>query len=81
MVEELAFYEEFFNTASVVLPFSAEHLQRSFDEACRYGLSAFDAIHLVAATVTGCEEFLTSERITSPLFRTTALRVSSLYTL
>jgi len=78
-VEEPAFYDEFFRSASLVLPFNVEHLRQSFEEGCRFGLSAFDAIHLTAATVAGCDGLLTSERLTSPLFRATSLRVISLH--
>jgi predicted nucleic acid-binding protein len=81
VIEELAFYDEFFRSASTVLPFDAELLNRSFEEACRLGLSAFDAIHLTAAVASGCEEFLTSERMTSPLFRATAVKIVSLHSI
>jgi hypothetical protein len=79
MVEEVALYEEFFRSASLLLPFHTEHLQQSFEVACRFGLSAFDALHLTAATVSGYQELLTWEWPTSPLFRATSIRVVSLH--
>lgn len=78
-VEELALYEEFFRSASHVIPFDVEHMKMSFLEACRLGLSAFDAIHLTVATVAACDELLTSERPTSPLFRANSVKVVSLH--
>ena len=78
VVEELALYEEFFRSASLVLSFHAVPLQESLDTACRFGLSAIDAIHLTAAAVSGCEELVTTERPTSPMYRASAVRVVSL---
>ena len=51
----------------------------AYEEACKYGLSAIDALHVVAAAAVGAAELVTCERETSPLFRTQAVRVVSLH--
>ena len=79
MREEVAFYEEFFRMNTFVLPFHVDHLEQAFTQACTYGLSAFDALHGVAAQVTNCDELVTSERPTSPLFRLKGVHVVSLH--
>jgi len=75
---EVKFYEEFFASVSVWLPFDSEHLKRAFAEACDSGLSAMDAIHIVAAVEANCQELVTSEKPGKPIHRTKLVRVSSI---
>src|SRR5947209_3630310 len=60
--EELAYYDEFFASVSVWLAFDVEHLSMAFLEACRSGLSAMDAIHVVAAVSGKCDELVSLEK-------------------
>jgi hypothetical protein len=78
--KELAMYDEFFASVSVWLAFDVEHLRMAFIEACRSGLSAMDAIHVVAAVSGNCDELVTMEKPSKPLHRTTLVSVLSIYT-
>lgn len=75
---ELKVYEEFFATVSVWLPFDLTHLRRAMTEACDSGLTAMDAIHVVAAADSNCQELVTSEKPGKPIHRTKLIAVSSI---
>jgi predicted nucleic acid-binding protein len=77
---ELKFYEEFFASASVWLPFDLNHLRRALSEACAAGLTAMDAIHVIAAAESDCQELVTSEKPGKPIHRTKLLTVLSIDT-
>jgi predicted nucleic acid-binding protein len=70
-VAEVRFYEEFFAS-------DLRHLQHALIEACNSGLTAIDAIHIVAATDVGCEELVTTEKLGKPIHRTKLVAVSSI---
>jgi predicted nucleic acid-binding protein len=44
----------------------------------RYGLGGMDALHIAAALEAGADEFITSERLTSPLFRVQGITVRTI---
>jgi len=75
---EVKFYEEFFALVSVWLPFDLNHLQRAFIEACDSGLKAMDAIHVVAAADSRCDELVTSEKPGKSIHRTKLITVISI---
>lgn len=75
---EVKFYEEFFSTVSTWLTFDAEHLEHALNEACAAGLNAVDAIHVVVAVLSGCEEIVTSEKKTSAIHRTKLIPILSI---
>ena len=77
-IAEVRFYEAFFSSVSTWIAFDQAHFHEAFDEACRSGLSALDAIHVVIASLTGCEELITSEKLTSAIHRTKKIRVVSI---
>jgi len=77
---EVNFYENFFATVSTWLPFGVEHLEAAFVEACSSGLSSVDAIHIVVAASSGCDEIVTSEKPNKAIHRTTLIRVVSIDT-
>jgi predicted nucleic acid-binding protein len=58
---EAALYEEFFSSAVTMVPFGAVHFEPAMQYARQFGLSAFDSLHLTAAIMSKCEEFITSE--------------------
>jgi predicted nucleic acid-binding protein len=64
---EVNFYEDFFSTVSTWLPFNVDHLKQALNDACVAGLSAIDAIHVVVAANSGCEEIVTSEKPTAAI--------------
>ncbi len=73
--EEAAFYDAFFETVAAWpddLPAVVEEAQQI---AARYGLGAFDALHVAAALAAGAEELATTERPGKPIYRVTELRV------
>lgn len=76
---ELALYEEFFLSAALIVPFHADHFPLAFEHASKYGLAAFDALHLTVASATFCEEFVTSERPTSPVFRFPGMTILTIH--
>jgi len=77
---ELKFYNAYFSTASTWLKFDVAHLEVAFEEACRSGLQAYDAIHIAVAVISGCDELITTEKPTSAIHRTTLIRIVSIDT-
>ncbi len=75
---EVKFCEEFFASVSVWLPFDLQHLRRALTEACDSGLTAMDAIQVVAAAESDCHELITSEKPTKPIHRTKLITVLSI---
>jgi len=75
---ELKFYADFFSTVRIWLPFDIRDLKGALDEACYSGLSAMDAIHIVAAAGSGCHEIVTSEKPSKPMHRTRLITVRSI---
>ncbi len=53
-------------------------MQDGYNIACKYGLSAMDALHIAAAISVGAEEFIITEKPTKPMYRVTGLKVVSL---
>jgi predicted nucleic acid-binding protein len=76
--QEVLLYEQFFSSVSQIVPSSASLTMQAYTEACTFGLSALDAFHIAAAKFSGTEEFITTERPTSPLFRVTGLVIKTI---
>ncbi len=74
---EAALYERYFAKARFI-PVSAALVAQAYTEACTFGLSALDALHIAAAKFSGAEEFITTERRTTPLFRVTGLVIKTI---
>ena len=77
---ESGFYEAFFEGTVSCLPYEALNLNDAFEEACRSGLSAIDAIHVSAAAQSGCHELITSEKPRAPIHRTRLVKTISIDT-
>ncbi len=75
--DQVEFYEAFFSAARRV-PVSKKLLEEALLEGRRFGLSACDAIHVAVARRGQCEEFVTTEKRSKPLFRISDLKVISL---
>lgn len=75
---EIALYEEYFSSATMIVPFDVIHFAIALKHACDYGLSEFDALHLTIASRAGCAEFITSEKRSSPIFRFPGIRIRAL---
>jgi len=78
--KEIKFYETFFKNVSEWLPFDDFDLEQALQEACVSGLSALDAVHVVVAAGSGCQEVITSERSGSAIHRTKLILVTSIDT-
>jgi len=76
--QEALLYETYFARALRIVPVSAELMRQAYADACAFGLSALDALHIAAARLGGAEEFLTTERTIRPLFRVTGLAITSI---
>jgi predicted nucleic acid-binding protein len=76
---EIAFYDLFFGRVSIWAPFGPDLLTTAMEEASVAGLSAVDAIHVVLAAISGCEELVTSEKQRSAIHRTTRVRIVSIH--
>lgn len=75
---EAEFYNEFFSNVTIV-PFTAELVELAFCKAKEYGLSAVDALHVAAAIKGEADELVTTERTSSPIHRTTSVKVRTIH--
>jgi predicted nucleic acid-binding protein len=75
---EASFYERFFRQTEWT-----ENLDKivalAREEAAQVGLGAMDALHLAAAHLPKASEFVTTERPTSPLYRSGLIKIVYLY--
>ena len=76
--DEIAFYQTFFDAVSTWIEVDVSIFVHAYDEAIRHGLSAVDAIHIVSAASVNADLFITTERMSKPLHRTTLVRVLSI---
>lgn len=74
---EVALYERFFARAQFI-PLTAALVTHAYTEACTFGLSALDALHVTCAKAGNAAEFITTERPTTPLFRVTGIAITPL---
>jgi predicted nucleic acid-binding protein len=72
---EVALYERFFAQARL-LSVSGTLVTQAYTVACTFGLSALDTLHVTVAKAGGAEEFITTERPTTPLFRVTGMVIT-----
>lgn len=76
---EVAFYSAFFAAAHRVVGITRRLVRLAQQRAETFGLSAVDALHIAAAEIGDAEEFVTTERATSPLLRVTTIHVVSVH--
>ena len=74
-VNEVAFYEAFFDRVVAWAEPVADVVERAEREAARIGLSALDALHVAAAGLAGAEELVTTEGPRKPIHRATGVTV------
>ena len=74
---EVRFYEAFFSDVSIT--FDQSHLVLAFEQACEEGLGWVDALHVVAAELSGCEESVTAEMASSSIRRSKRIRIVSIH--
>lgn len=77
--DEVVFYETFFECAEESVEASREIVKDAQTEAESHGLSALDALHVIAAKLGKCEVLVTSEKRSQNLFRNSAVPVMSIH--
>lgn len=77
--DEAKFYQAFFSTVTYWANDIDQIIQDGYNIACKYGLAAMDALHLAAAISVGAEEFITTEKLTKPMYRVIDINVVSLF--
>lgn len=75
---ELRFYRSYIERAAYCAPNAPQHLEQALALACTYGLNAIDSLHLNIAILNECQEFITTERENSPIFRVKQLQITNL---
>lgn len=78
---EVDFYEAYFALVTEIVEASPALVRQAYAEAQQVGLAGMDALHIAAAKASGAEEFITTERPTTALFRVTSITITSLRTL
>ncbi|MBI3461835.1 MAG: PIN domain-containing protein [Planctomycetes bacterium] len=76
---EAEFYLKFFENADRLIRATSALVAEAQAEAERSGLSAIDALHVAAARRGRCDELVTTETTTKPLFRVTGIRIVSIH--
>ena len=76
---EVEFYEAFFSVVTRWADPLERIAQDAFDEACKSGLAAMDALHEASAVCAGAEELATTERFEKPIHRTGLIKVISIF--
>jgi predicted nucleic acid-binding protein len=77
-IMEASFYDQFFRQAEWMKDLD-KIVALAQEEGTRFGLGAMDALHLAAAHLVNAHEFITTERLTSPLYRSRLVKVVCLY--
>ena len=78
---EVDFYEAYFALVTEMVEVAPALVRQAYAEAQQVGLAGMDALHIAAAKASSAEEFITTERPTTALFRVTGITVTSLRTL
>lgn len=73
---EVAALESFFNMAAYRIPVDDGLMEDAINEASKiYTLGALDAAHIAAAKAAGCDEFITTEKPTKPMFKVRGIKI------
>ena len=75
--EEVQFMQTFIDSASLQVRATPSITTQAIAMACRYGLSAMDALHAETAIEAKADEFITIEKPTRPLSRILEIKVVS----
>ena len=75
---ERLFYDTFFASVEQLVRASSLLVEAAEREAEAVGLSAMDALHVAAAKHAACDDFVTAEKTTKPLFRVTGIQVTTI---
>ena len=72
--EETEFYNRFF-ASSLRVPLSDAVIELAINEGCKTGITGMDALHIACAISVDAAEFITTEKPTKPMHRTTLIKV------
>jgi len=77
---ELKFYTEYFsNQVTEWIDDLSLLYTEGLKIGSKFGLKALDSLHIAAALIAKCDEFITSEKPTSPFNRVTRIAVLTIY--
>jgi len=72
--DEVEFINAFLNMDENIEVMSSQHLsEAALEIACKYDLSAVDALHVASAIEGGASKFVTNEKSTKPMFKVEGL--------
>jgi hypothetical protein len=75
---EADFYAAFFDSVTAWARPDEALTEMAYAEAVQHGLSALDALHVVAASILNADELVTTEGISKPLHRTRRVKVRTI---
>lgn len=75
---ETQFYAAFFDRVARWVVTTPDLSNRALEYGREFGLSALDALHVAAAVIAGCDEFVTTESPVKPIFRVNVVTVVSI---
>ncbi len=75
---EAQFYAALFDGVAQWVPTTPELTSRALQYGREFGLSALDALHVAAAVIGECDELVTAESPTKPIFRVDVITVVSI---
>ena len=75
---ETDFYEIFFRQVGIWAKMESHLWTTAIGEARATGMSPLEALHVVLAATTGCDELITTQVADSPIFKTKRVRVVGL---
>ncbi|MEO0350157.1 MAG: PIN domain-containing protein [Cyanobacteria bacterium P01_A01_bin.15] len=76
---EQEFYRVFFDAVTCWADDIESIVANAYRVSSTYGLAAMDALHIAAALSIEAEEFITTEKLTKPMFRVSEIQVISLF--
>ncbi len=77
---EQEFYETFFQSITIWAEDFDQIIVKAYQEACDAGINALDALHIATAASVNADEFITTESLTKPIYRTKSVRILALHT-
>ena len=75
---EVAFYEVYFESVAHWAVKTDKLVEESYRQAADFGLGAMDGLHIAAALETQSSEFITSEKPSKSIHRTSSISVISI---
>ena len=78
--QELRFYNDYFTLKVAEWVDDLDQLyHEGLDKGSQFGLKALDALHIAAALMANCDDFITAEKPTSPFSRIRGVKILTIY--